>query len=146
MSTKKDVMNNLKLVSSLLPLVRTADANGSGVDTENSVGVGVMAHVGAPGDTLSASIYIELELEESDDNITFTDVADADISAPVSGSTNTGCFAKIIANASASAIFKTNYLGNKRYVRVVANVTGTHTNGTPSSASVVLNAARVPVA
>ena len=85
-------------------------------------------------DTLSTSLYIELEIEESDDDSTYTDVADVDLSNYVAG-TNDGCFAKMIASTMASNIYKCQYKGSKRYVRCVLNVTGTHTNGTPVQVS-----------
>lgn len=143
MSVIKDIKNNIKLVSSLLPLLRTADANGAGVDTQDSVGVALVAHIGLSGDTLSGSVKIEMEVEHSDDNSTFTDCADADIDAAVTG-TNTGTFAVIDAAADDEQLYKCNYLGSKRYVRVVANYTGTHTNGCAVAAHAILNPAHLP--
>lgn len=143
MSVIKDVKSNIKLVSSLLPAVRTADANGAGVDTQDSVGVGLVAHIGLSGDTLSGSVKIEMEVQHSDDNSSFSACADADINAAVTG-TNTGTFAVIDAAADDEQIYKCNYIGSKRYVRVVANFTGTHTNGCPLSAHAVLAAAHCP--
>jgi hypothetical protein len=132
----KDVVSNLKVVSSLLPAVRTADANGSAADLQDFSGCMVVAHIGAPGDTLSGSVKIEMELEHSDDNSTFVDCADADLSTAVTG-TNTGTFAVIDANGEASQAYKVGYKGNKRYVRVVYNITGTHTTGTAGSALII---------
>lgn len=143
MSVIKDVKNNLKLVSSLLPALRTGDANGSGVDTQDSIGVALVAHIGLSGDTLSGSVKIEMEVEHSEDNSSWSDCADADIDAAVTG-TNTGTFAVIDAAADDEQIYKCNYIGSKRYVRVVANYTGTHTNGCPVEAHAVLNPAHKP--
>lgn len=137
MAVIKDVKSGLSIQNSLLPLKRTADANGSGVDTQDSVGVAIVAHVGTSGDTLSGSVYIDLEVQHSDDNSTFVACANADIDEAVTG-TNTGTFARIDDPAEDDAIYKCNYLGNKRYVRVVANVTGTHTNGTTLGAVVIM--------
>lgn len=132
----RDIVNNLKVVSSLLPLTRTTDANGAAADLQDFQGAMVVAHLGASGDALSGSLKIELELEHSDDNSTFTDCADADLSAAVTG-TNTGTFAVVDASGEDSKAYKVGYKGNKRYVRVVYNITGTHTNGTPSSAVII---------
>jgi len=88
--------------------------------------------VGASGETLSGSVKIELEIEESDDDSTFDDAEDADLSSSVSG-TNAGTFA-VIDDGAEDAVYTTSYKGDntkKRYVRPVINVTGTHTNGTP---------------
>lgn len=110
--------------------VVTADVNGSSVDLKNFGVCRFLANVGNSGDTLSGTVYIELELEESDDNSSFTDVADADVSAAVSG-TNDGCFAVIDAPTEDRLLVQVEYRGTKRYVRPVINVTGTHSNGTP---------------
>lgn len=137
MSANKDVKNKLKFVTSIVPLLRTADVNGAGVDLQDSNGAALVAHLGASGDTLSASVYLAMEVQHSDDNSTFTACADADIDTAVA-SVSTGTFAKIIANASLSAMVKCNYLGSKRYVRVVGNLVGTHTNGLTFGAHAVL--------
>lgn len=143
MSTVFDAKNKIALVSSLLPALRTGDATGVSVDTQDSVGVAVFAHIGLSGDTLSGSVKIEMELEESDDNSTWNDVADADLDAAVAG-TNPGTFAVIDAAADDEQIYKVGYKGAKRYIRVVANFTGTHTNGCPLSAAVYLLPAHLP--
>jgi hypothetical protein len=90
----------------------------------------IIAHVGNSLDTLAADLKLELEVEHSDNGSTWVDCADTDILDPVTG-TNTGTFAVIDAPAEDSAIFATEYVGGKAYCRMVLNVTGTHTNGTP---------------
>jgi hypothetical protein len=92
--------------------------------------VTVAVLVGESGDTLSGSVYIELEMQESDDDSTYTAVPNAEITNSVTG-TNVGTFALIDAAAEDDAVFQSKYLGNKQYVKVNVNVTGTHTNGTP---------------
>lgn len=115
----------------LAPAVRTADANGTSIDLQGFNQCLLIGHVGTAGDTLSGSVKIELEVEESDDNSTFTDVANSDLTAYVTGS-STGTFASVQASGSVG-VFMTAYRGTKRYVRVVYNITGTHTNGTPAN-------------
>lgn len=124
---------------------RTADANGSSIDLRDYDSVLIVGVVGASGDTLSGSVYAEFEVEESDDASTWTDVADADLTNYVDG-TNAGTFAVIDDAAEDDAIYMTSYIGDARYIRVVYNITGTHTNGMPSSAFVVRgHASRRPV-
>lgn len=143
---KQLILEHVKCTSALLPAVRTADANGISIDRQGYSNVAFLFYVGAPGDTLSGSVKIEAELEESDDNSNWTDVANADVRSVATGATNTGCFAVIDANGEASSMYRASYLGTKRYVRLVANVTGTHTTGTPSSAVALLSEPRnVPV-
>ena len=121
---------NVKHDQVIDPVVITADADGSSVDLLGYSRVVFYALIGESGDTLSGSVKIELEVEESSDDSSFTDVADADLTKYVAG-TNDGCFAVIDAAAEDDAVFMTEYRGSARYVRPVINVTGTHTNGTP---------------
>lgn len=121
--------DNVKTVSALIPQVLTADSSITAIDTLGYSGVQVEVHVGNSGDTLSATDKIELELQDGDTTTTAA-CADADITGAVTG-TNTGTFAVIDAPAEDSAVFSTQYLGGKRYIKPVVNLTGTHTNGTP---------------
>ena len=126
----KDIEANLRHDQVIDPVTLTADADSSSIDMKDYRHCAFYALVGESGDTLSGSVYVELELEESADDSTFTDVADAHITNAVDG-TNDGTFAKIDAAAEDDAVFMTQYSGPARYVRAVVNVTGTHTNGIP---------------
>lgn len=124
-------LENQTTVSQIVdPVVVTTDSLSSAIDQAGFRDVTVAVAVGESGDTLSGSVYIELEMQESDDDSTYTACADADITNAVTG-TNTGTFAVINAAAEDDAVFLSQYLGGKQYVKVNVNVTGTHTNGTP---------------
>lgn len=141
----RDIESNVRHDQVIDPVVITADANGASVDMKDYSHCAFYALIGESGDTLSGSVYIELEVEESADNSTFTDVADADLTNYVAG-TNDGCFGLIDAAAEDDAVYMTQYRGNARYVRPVINVTGTHTNGTPIGILAVrFGAERLPV-
>ena len=141
----KDLSNNINPAVSLAAAVRSAAANGTGVDLQGYESATVLVDVGAEGDTLSSSVYFEISLEESDDNSTFTDVAQASI---IDGTIAAGgIFLKLDGTAggnpdTAGGIFRVGYVGNKRYLRVVIAKTGTHSNGTPIGAMVVRGSAR----
>ena len=130
-----DLSQKTAAVVSLAPANRTEDANGTGVDLQFFESALVVAQVGAEGDTLSGSVKIDLKLEHSDDNSAFTAVAQTDVTDATIATG--GIFATIDANAEAPAIHQLSYVGGKRYIRVVDDRTGTHTNGTPTSAIVV---------
>ena len=121
---------NVGILPLLPPLNRTAGATSASVDTQNYDSVAFAVNVGATGDTLSGTNRVELQVQESDDNSTFTAVANADLNNYAAGTTNTGTTQKIIANAGAAQAYLVGYKGYKRYIRGVVNVTGTHTNGT----------------
>ena len=141
----KDLSNNISPAVSLPAAVRTAAANGTGVDLQGYESATVLVDVGAEGDTLSSSVHFEISLEESDDNSTFTDVAQASI---IDGTiASGGIFLKLDGTTggdpdTTGGIFRVGYVGNKRYIRVVLAKTGTHSNGTPIGAMVVRGSAR----
>lgn len=135
----QDLSNNIKLVQSLAPAVRTADANGDGVDTQFYENVAIVVDSGAEGITLSSTNKIEFELEHSDDDSTYSDVESSDVNGTVGSG---GLILTLDANAETPQISEIEYIGNKRYVRVVANFSGTHGTGTPCSAFVILGKPR----
>ena len=141
----KDLSNNISPAVSLPAAVRTAAANGTGVDLQGYESATVLVDVGAEGDTLSSSVHFEVSLEESDDNSTFTDVAQSSIIDRTIASG--GIFLKLDGTTggdpdTTGGIFRVGYVGNKRYIRVVLAKTGTHSNGTPIGAMVVRGSAR----
>ena len=88
-----------------------------------------VVNVGAPGITFSTTHKVEIELEHSDDNATFTDVTS---NTDVTGGTvdSNGVFQTIDANGDCNKVYAIGYVGGKRYSRVVLNYSGTHGTGT----------------
>ena len=136
-----DLANNLIAVQSLAPAVRTADANGTGVDLQGFEGAMAIFDIGAEGDTLSGSVKIDVKLEHSDDNSSFSAVTSSSDVTDGSVDSN-GIWATFDDNAEAPAVVGIGYVGGKRYLRVVADFTGTHSNGSPVSAMIVKGFAR----
>ena len=134
-----ELSSNIKLVQSLAPAVRTADANGDGVDTKGFENAMICVDTGVEGITLSSSNKIEFELEHSDDDTTYTDATSADVNGTLGANGN---FLTLDANAETPQISEIEYVGGKRYVRVVVNFSGTHGTGTPCSAFVALGKPR----
>ena len=137
----RDLKNNIGVVQSLAPAARDADANGTGVDLQGFESATIVIDMGAEGITLSSTNKIEIELEHSDDNSTFTDVTS---SADVIGATpdSSGVIATFDANTEIPAVATVGYIGGKRYIRAIANFSGTHGTGTPLSVSVIKSHAR----
>lgn len=135
----QDLANNIKLMQSIAPAVLDADANGTGVDIAGYENVAIVVDSGVEGITLSGTNKIEFELEHSDDNSTWVDAESADVNGSLGAN---GLFLTLDDNAESPQISEIEYLGSKRYVRVVANFSGTHGTGTPISASVILGKPR----
>jgi hypothetical protein len=103
----KDQRSTLGLVESLAPATRNAGANGSSADLRWFDAATVIIHVGAITDGSHA-----FEVQESDDDSTFTAVADKDLIGTEPSA------------ADASTIYTLGYIGSKRYVRVVSTSSG----------------------
>jgi len=132
-----DLENNTVIAAGVDPIVGDTaggDVDGTAVDLKGFRYCTFIGSVGIEGDTYSGSVYHEFNVEESDDDSTYTDVAAADLTTSVTSiSTVTGCYGLVDAAAEAPGIFQTTYIGNKRYVRSVTVAGGTHSNGTPLS-------------
>ena len=141
----KDMSNSVATAVSIKNAVKTSAENGTGVDLQGYESATVFVDVGAEGDTLSSSVHFEISLEHSDDNSSFSDVAQADIvDGTISGS---GIWLKLDGTAggnpdTAGDIFRVGYRGGKRYIRVVLAKTGTHSTGTSIGAFVMKGHAR----
>ena len=137
----RDLKNNIGVVQSLAPAARSSDADGTGVDLQGFESATIVIDMGAEGITLSSTNKIEIELEHSDDNSTFTDVTS---SADVIGATpdSNGVIATFDDVAEAPAVSTVGYIGGKRYIRAVANFSGTHGTATPLAVSVIKGHAR----
>ena len=124
-----DGKSGLKFDESLNAIVKDADVNGTGVDSQGFSSVTHVVNVGAPGITFSTTHKVEIELEHSDDNVTFTDVtSNTDV---VGGTVGTnGLWQTIDADGDCNAVYAIGYVGGKRYSRVVLNFSGTHGTGT----------------
>ena len=134
---------NIGIVPLLPPLNRTASATSASVDCQNFDSVAFAVNVGATGDTLSGTNRVELQVQESDDNATFTAVADADLLKAVTGGQATGTFGVLNAAGTVNQVYETGYRGNKRYVRVALANFGTTSVGTNMDVVAVLGRPRM---
>ena len=124
-----DGKSGIKIDESLNAIVKDADTNCTGVDSQGFSSVTHVVNVGANGITFSTTHKVEIELEHSDDNVTFTDVtSNTDV---VGGTVGTnGLWQTIDADGDCNAVYAIGYTGGKRYSRVVLNFSGTHGTGT----------------
>lgn len=137
-----DTYSMIKVVQALEAIVVNNDTEGTGVvvDTAGYEGCTIVVNVGASGDTLSETVKHSLTLQEGAlaDGTDMAAVAEADMLGATAGTT-TGQFALIDDPAEDSTVVKVGYRGTKQYVRIFDDTTGTHTNGTPMSASAILS-------
>lgn len=137
----KDLANNISAAQSLAPAVRTSDTNGTGVDLQGFESATIIVDTGAEGVTFSTSVKIDFKLEESSDDSTYTAVTSA--TAVTDGTVDSnGVFLTLDDNAETPQIASIGYVGGARYIRVVADFTGSHSTGTPVAASVIKGSPR----
>jgi len=136
----QDLTHNIVVSNSIINAVKTAAADGTGVDLKGFEEATAIVDVGAEGDTLSGSVYFEISLEHSDDDSTYTDCVQADV---INGTIAAGgIWLKLDGTTggdpdTAGGNWQIGYVGGKRYVRLVLAKTGTHTNGTPIAGVIV---------
>lgn len=70
----RHLFDNTKVLASLVPAVRTTNTNGTGIDTQGFVD-GMMVVSAGDIDTTSGDETYVVNLQESDDNSTFTTVS-----------------------------------------------------------------------
>jgi hypothetical protein len=75
---------------------------------------------------------VTFKLQESDDDVTYTDVADADLDGGANGITISA------ANANASSIITRTYMGYKKYVRWICSAVSGTTPSLPTDAGFIL--------
>lgn len=117
------VFDNILITASLVPATRTADANGTGVDTKGFNDAMLVVTVGDLDLASGDETYV-VNLEESDDNSTFTAVSGFSITMTADNTTKE----LRIPNLNTT---------RKRYLRAVLDVGGT-TPSIPGTAFFVL--------
>ncbi len=141
----RTIDSNITVLTSLLPASRITNNTtvaGTGVDLKEYSAAEAIVHVGTYGETV-AGAFSEFSLQESDDDTTYTDVANADLTdtvaatSTVTGASTTGVFGKVSSTANDEVVFATGYKGTKRYIRVKENAEKNHNVGLVSSAVIV---------
>ena len=131
-----DGKSGITIEESLNAILKAADTDCTAVDSQGYSTVTHCVNVGAPGITFGSSNRVDLELEDSDDNITFTDVT-ANTSV-VGGTVDSSSIWQVIdADGDCNAVYAIGYTGGKRYSRVVLNFHGTHGTGTIFGVTVI---------
>jgi hypothetical protein len=115
-----------------------ADTTPAAVDLQGFNGAEIMLAIGVGGITFDATNKIEFVLTHSDDDSSYSNVADADMLG-VSGISG-GIVKSLVAAHTAAAVYRYGYIGGKRYLKLKADFSGTHVTATPI-AGVILKGA-----
>lgn len=126
-------------VTLIAPAVLSADNTPASVDLAQYQGATILLHIGVGGISFTGTNKIEFVLTHSDDDSTYTNVAASDLvldsNAP--GSISNGIVRALTAAHAAATIQKIGYVGSKRYLKLLADFSGTHGTGTPIGATVL---------
>lgn len=132
----RDLKNSLAIVQAIAPAVYDVDNTPAAIDLAGYGSAMLALHIGVGGITFTGTNKIEFVLTHSDDDTTYEAVTDDDVQG-VTGIT--GGIVKALKTAHAAAdVTKIGYLGDKRYLKLLADYGGTHSAGTPLSAVVIL--------
>jgi hypothetical protein len=112
----------------LAPATYSTDQNGVGADLQGFDAIDIMLALGVNGQTFDATVKIEFYLEDADVS-TYAAVDQAYILG-VTGVV-AGLVATFAASHSVPDITEIGYIGPKRYVRLRADFSGSHSTGTP---------------
>ena len=110
----------------------SADNTPAAVDLQGYNAAEIVIAVGVGGITFDGTNKVEFVLTHSDDGTTYTDVTDDDMLG-VSG-ISSGIIKSLVAAHAAATVSRFGYIGNKRYLKLLADFSGTHGTGTPIAA------------
>lgn len=131
----KDLHSSLNIATAIGAVVLAADNTPAAIDLQGYDSAEIVLAIGIGGITFSGSNKIEFKLTHSDDDSTYVDVATADMLGVTVASG--GIIKSLIAAHAAAASYRYGYKGNKRYLKLLADFSGTHGSGTPVAALVI---------
>jgi len=132
---RKDISTSMSPVLALGPAVLDADNTPAAIDMGNFGAALILLVIGIGGITFTATNKVEFKLTHSDDDSTYTAVAQADVKG-VTVATG-GIIKSLVAEHAAASLTKVGYHGGKKYLKLLADFGGTHSSGTPMSTVVV---------
>lgn len=132
----KDIHSDLTVVSAIGAAVLAADNTPAAIDLRGYNAAEIVLAIGIGGITFDATNKIEFKLTHSDDDTTYTAVEVKDVLGAVSIGTG-GIIKALTAAHAAAAAYRFGYVGGKRYLKLLADFSGTHGAGTPIAALVL---------
>lgn len=132
----RDLFHNLGIAEAIPPAEYDADNTPAAIDLLGFESALLSIHIGVGGITFSGTNKIEFKLTHSDDDSSYSAVADADVIGLSSVGAGGIVLALTTAHAAAS-ITRVGYVGGKRYLKLLADFSGTHGTGTPIAATVI---------
>lgn len=146
----RDLNSNIAGVVGIANATYDADNTPAAIDLLGFDSAIVEFAVGVGGITFDGTNKVEFKITESDDDSTYTAVDDDDVdltNSNISTVGSGGIVYSLIAAHAAATVVNIGYVGNKRYLKILADFSGTHGVGTPIGVTVLKgNPANAPVA
>jgi hypothetical protein len=139
MTPERDILSSLFPVIALDPATYAADNTPAAIDLLGYGAALLHLAIGVGGITFSGTNKIEFVLTHSDDGTTYSNVTDDDVikDSLAPATITSGIIRSLTAAHAAATLQKLGYVGGKRYLKLLADFSGTHGTGTPISANVV---------
>lgn len=131
----RDIHSDITAVTAIGAVVLAADNTPAAIDLRGYNAAEILLAIGIGGITFSGSNKVEFVLTHSDDDSTYTAVTTADMLGVTVASG--GIIKSLIAAHAAAATYRFGYKGGKRYLKLLADFSGTHGTGTPIAAVVL---------
>lgn len=132
----KDMHSGVKAVTAIAAATLAADNTPPAVDLQGFNAAEILLAIGAGGITFSGSNKIEFVLTHSDDDSTYENVTVDDVLGVES--VTDGIVKALTAAHASAASYRLGYVGGKRYIKLLADFSGTHGTGTPIAAVALL--------
>jgi hypothetical protein len=132
----KDIHSDLAAVVAIGNATLSADNTPAAIDLKGYNAAEILLAIGIGGITFDATNKVEFKLTHSDDNSNYVAVAAADVLGVASVGTG-GIIKALTAAHAAAAAYRFGYVGAKRYLKLLADFSGTHGSGTPIAAIVL---------
>lgn len=130
----KDLHSQIDIVELIPAATYDADNTPAAVDLLGFESAEIALAIGAGGITFTTNNKIEFVMTHSDDNSTYAPVTADDLLGVASVSS--GIVKSLVAAHATADVTRFGYKGGKRYVKMLADFTGTHGTGTPIAAVV----------
>jgi hypothetical protein len=134
------IVDKLVTVVGIPATALAADNTPAAVDVRGFDAATIAFDVGVGGITFSATHKVEFKVTHSDDDSTYTAVvlADVDLTNSNIAAVGTGGIVySLIAAHAAGTVVNVGYTGGKRYLKILADFSGTHGTATPMGVVVI---------
>lgn len=133
----RDLASHINETQAIGPITLAADNTPAAIDLQGYSSAVILISVGIGGITFDSTNKVEFVVTHSDDNSSYSNVTDSDVQG-VTGISSGIVRSLVAAKAAAdTAPTEIGYIAGKRYLKILADFSGTHGAGTPISVVVV---------